>query len=190
MTANAQGVVQSNEFSFKLATSGSELYLGGADSALYTGSIEFHPTSLERTFWQLTGAAVVVDGNEVVQGFDTIIDTGTSIMYGPADEVGYFYAAIPGSSLLVGQEGFYTYPCNSLFDVGFTWGGKTWPISSDKYVHGAACCMLHTGLGGVLTVNWPCPSFNLGFTDDGRCVGALAGEDLGLGSQIWVLGDR
>lgn len=35
-------------------------------------------------------------------------------------------------------------------------------------------------------------SFNLGQTTEGssQCVGALAGQDLGLGNHVWLLGDR
>ena len=34
-------------------------------------------------------------------------------------------------------------------------------------------------------------SFNLGRTEEGSesCVGALAGQDLGLGANVWLLGD-
>ena len=34
-------------------------------------------------------------------------------------------------------------------------------------------------------------SLNLGETESGsgKCVGALAGQDLGLGSNVWLLGD-
>ena len=35
-------------------------------------------------------------------------------------------------------------------------------------------------------------SFNLGetFAGSGQCVGALSGEDVGLGDNVWLLGDR
>lgn len=35
-------------------------------------------------------------------------------------------------------------------------------------------------------------SFSLGETEEGsgQCVGALAGQDLGLGDNVWLLGDR
>ena len=35
-------------------------------------------------------------------------------------------------------------------------------------------------------------SFNLGQTtsDSSQCVGALAAQDLGLGTGVWLLGDR
>ena len=45
--------------------------------------------------------------------------------------------------------------------------------------------------GGALA-NWRSPcSFNLGETSSGsgKCVGALAGQDLGLGDDVWLLGD-
>jgi len=45
-TAFAQGKVSENSFSFRLGSSGSELYLGGANKAKYTGSLETHPGSL------------------------------------------------------------------------------------------------------------------------------------------------
>ena len=33
-------------------------------------------------------------------------------------------------------------------------------------------------------------SFNLGEASSGNCVGAIAGQDLGLGDDVWLLGDR
>lgn len=33
-------------------------------------------------------------------------------------------------------------------------------------------------------------SFNLGEVGSGQCVGALAGQDIGLGANVWLLGDR
>ena len=35
-------------------------------------------------------------------------------------------------------------------------------------------------------------SFNLGETESGsgQCVGAISGQDVGLGPNVWLLGDR
>ena len=43
---------------------------------------------------------------------------------------------------------------------------------------------------GLIRFFFPC-SFNLGQTTSGssQCVGALAGQGLGLGSNVWLLGD-
>ncbi|CDO78035.1 hypothetical protein BN946_scf184885.g1, partial [Trametes cinnabarina] len=51
-TAKKQGAVKNGVFGFKLAKSGSELYLGGTDSSLYTGSIEYHAVT-GSGFWQI-----------------------------------------------------------------------------------------------------------------------------------------
>jgi cathepsin D len=40
-----EGAVDKGAFSFKLATSGSALFLGGADSALYAGSFTYAPVT-------------------------------------------------------------------------------------------------------------------------------------------------
>ena len=57
--AKAQGAVKSGMFGFKLAKSGSELYLGGTNSMLYTGSIEYHPVS-GPGYWQIGNGSVLV----------------------------------------------------------------------------------------------------------------------------------
>ncbi|KAI0792846.1 acid protease [Abortiporus biennis] len=163
-SAFSQGVVSSDVFGFKLASSGSELYLGGTDTSLYTGSIEYH--SVKNTgFWQASSASISVGTKKVVTGFDTIIDSGTTIMYGPPSAVKTFYAAISGSKVYDSANGYYSFPCNTPPTVSFSWGGKTFTVST--------------------------ANFNLGQTSSGSssCVGALAGQDLGLGSNVWLLGD-
>ncbi|KAH9858927.1 acid protease [Lenzites betulinus] len=164
-TAIAQGVVKSGVFGFKLATTGSELYLGAANSAKYTGAIEYHSVDTSTGFWQLTGAKALVGTTAVVTGFETIIDSGTTIMYGPPAAVKKLYASISGSAVYDSSNGYYSYPCSTPPTVSFSWGGKSWAISA--------------------------ANFNLGETStgSGKCVGALAGQDLGLGSNVWLLGD-
>ncbi|CDO69152.1 hypothetical protein BN946_scf185042.g54 [Trametes cinnabarina] len=143
-TAVSQGAVDEGVFGFKLASSGSELYLGGTNSDLYSGSIEYHDVDTSTGFWQLPGATAYVGSKAVVSNFETIIDSGTTIMYGPPSAVRTLYKSVSGSKL---------------------WGGKKWAISADN--------------------------FNLGETEtgSGQCVGALAGQDVGLGSNVWLLGD-
>lgn len=57
-TLVAQNKVPSAQFSFKLGTTGSELYLGGANAADYTGSIEWHALS-SSSYWVIVGAVTV-----------------------------------------------------------------------------------------------------------------------------------
>ncbi|KAI8972223.1 acid protease [Trametes punicea] len=161
--AKSQGAVKSGVFAFKLAKSGSELYLGGTDSSLYSGSIEYHPVT-GSGFWQIANAKLSVGSKTVQSGFQTVIDSGTTIIYGPPDQVAAFYKNIPGAKVYDSQNGFYSLPCSSIpSNVGFNWGGKTWTISA--------------------------ANFNFGRVSSTQCIGAIAGKDLGLGSNTWLLGD-
>ncbi|EIW62808.1 acid protease [Trametes versicolor FP-101664 SS1] len=164
-TAFSQGAVTSNVFGFKLASSGSELYLGGTDSKLYTGAIEYHSIDTSTGFWQLTGAKALVGSTTANSGFETIIDSGTTIMYGPPSAVKTFYSKVSGSAVYDSSEGYYSFPCSSPPSVSFSWGGKSWTISADNFSLGETS------------------------TGSGKCVGALAGQDIGLGSNVWLLGD-
>jgi cathepsin D len=61
--------------------------------------------------------------------------------------------------------GYYSYPCDSPPEISFNWGGSDWTISADN--------------------------LNLGQTESGSsdCVSSLAAQDLGLGADVWLLGD-
>ncbi|KAH9832948.1 aspartic peptidase domain-containing protein [Rhodofomes roseus] len=163
-TAVNQKAVDQGVFAFKLSSSDSQLYIGGTDNSLYSGDIEYHDlSSSSQGFWQISGASAVVNNKSAVSNFDTIIDSGTTIAYGPPDAVKQFYAAIDGSSEYDSQNGYYSVPCDSIPTIAFSWGSNNWEISSD--------------------------TFNLGTTSDGNCQGAIAAQDLGLGDNVWLLGD-
>jgi len=165
VTANSDGAVDANQFGFLLASSGSELYLGGTDTSKYTGDIEFNSIDSSTGFWQTTGAKVLVGSSSVVTGIDAIIDSGTTLAYGPPADVKKLYAKVAGSKVYDSSQGLYSFPCDSPPEISFSWGGKTWTISSDN--------------------------INLGTTESGSsdCVSALGGQDLGLGDGVWLLGD-
>ncbi|KAL6310458.1 acid protease [Sparassis latifolia] len=163
-TAKSQGSVTTGVFGFKLAQVGSELYLGGTDTSLYSGTPEYH-TVTGSGFWQISGAKILLGTKAIVSNFQTIIDSGTTIMYGPPGAVQTFYKSVPGSSVYDSTYGYYQFPCTATPSVSFSWGGKSWTISA--------------------------ANFNLGQTHTGstQCVGALSGQNLGLGNNVWLLGD-
>ncbi|KAI0645535.1 acid protease [Trametes meyenii] len=161
-TAVSQGSVKDGVFGIKLAKAGSELFLGGTDSSLYSGSFEWHPV-VGTGYWQTSGASILVDSQTVVSGFTTVIDSGTTFIYGLPDDVAAFYEAIPGSQLYNPTLGIYVFPCASApSSVAFNWGGNNWTISAED--------------------------FNLGTgASASECVGAIMGRDMGVGG--WILGD-
>ena len=133
-TAVDQGTADEGRFAFKLDQSGSELFIGGTNSDLYTGDIEYHDLSTSNGFWQIGGASVSVGGDSVADGFDTIIDSGSTIITAPTDAAQSFWDQVDGSGVYDESQGLYTYPCDSPPEVAFSWGGKDWTISADECV--------------------------------------------------------
>ncbi len=102
-----------------------------------------------------------------MSNIQTIIDSGTTLIYGPPSQVATFYKSIPGSQVYDSKTGFYTFPCNAVpSNVAFSWGGKSWTISA-----------ANMNLGRVSSKST-------------QCVGAILGHDLGLGKDVWLVGDR
>ncbi|KAH9948844.1 acid protease [Amylocystis lapponica] len=152
-------------FGMKLSTSGAVLTIGGTNASLYTGPIEAHRLSTPDTprFWQIPNASALINGDAAVTGFDTIIDSGTTLMYATADAVAQVYAAIPGSEQYDPDNGMYSIPCNTSATVALSWGGEAWNISMDLFNV------------GKIEVN------------STQCHGALGAAD--VGNNTWLLGD-
>ncbi|KAL6297890.1 aspartic peptidase domain-containing protein [Sparassis latifolia] len=149
--------------------------LGGTNSSLYTGNIEFHDMAngtSNPTFWLLSVSGVTVQGKSVTigGGSDALaaIDTGTTLIGAPTDAVQAIYNAIPGSQALTGQnEGFYSFPCTTTVNVSLSFGGRSWPIDPTD--------------------------MNLGTLDAGQCMGGVfdvtLGANVGNGDPSWIVGD-
>jgi cathepsin D len=132
-TAIAQKVIPKPVFAFFLSDTASELHLGGVNKAHFKGEIENHPLSAKSNgFWQLAGGSVSVDGCKVASGFDTIIETGGTLIYGQPDAVQEVYAKILGAKPIDSVPGFYQFPCYTESKVSFAWGGRQWDISARK----------------------------------------------------------
>ncbi|KAH8923790.1 acid protease [Atractiella rhizophila] len=162
----SQGKVSTGSFGFRLATSGSELYLGGADTAKYSGSISYTPLT-SASYWATSGSALVNGATAV--STTMIIDTGTTLIVGATATVKTFWSKVSGSKACTtatcgsGSTGYYLFPCNSAPTVSFSFSGKAWAMSAD--------------------------TFSLGQVSSGSssCVGSIVGEDLGL--NAWIVGD-
>ncbi|EIW51548.1 acid protease [Trametes versicolor FP-101664 SS1] len=162
VSAVNQGVVAESVFGFKLAPSGSELYIGGTNSRLFSGSLEYHPIVKNNGFWQIGNGKALLNGRTVASDIQTIIDSGTTLMGAAESTVAAFYNNIPGSGFN-DQFQTYTFPCDQTPQVSFSWGGKTWAIDEND--------------------------FNLGQVSGNDCAGALTVVDLNQPSNVWLLGD-
>ncbi|KXN90874.1 Cathepsin D [Leucoagaricus sp. SymC.cos] len=151
--------------------------LGGTNSSLFSGDIDFvNMPGTQRTFWLLSLTSVNVQGKSasISTGSSSLsaIDTGTTLIGGPTADVSNIWSAVDGAQE-IGQQmpGFWAFPCNTDVKISMAFGGKSWPIDPQD--------------------------MNLGPVDrQGRfCLGGIF--DLSLGSNIesgpgnpaWVVGD-
>ncbi|KAJ7198488.1 acid protease [Mycena pura] len=150
-------------FGVRLADTGSELLLGGVDTAKFTGAFR-NVSLISEDFYALNLQALDVSSQTVAtaNGVTAIVDTGTTLLLGDPVGVEILYSAIPGAkdaSAILG-DGFFTVPCNRIPTVGITLGNQIFNVAP--------------------TI------FNLGLLEGNDCVGGVVGSD---GIPFWVLGD-
>ena len=91
------------------------------------------------------------------------IDTGTTLVGGPASVIAQLYAQIPNSAPGSGDyDGYYTYPCSTAVNVTLAFGGQSWSVSPDD--------------------------FRLAQLSSTQCLGAFF-ELSGQGTPAWIVGD-
>lgn len=74
----AQNKVTSPQFSFKLTQSGSELFLGGMNAALYNAGSTIWTKVISQSYWVVASTANV--NGAAVSNLSAIIDSGTSVI--------------------------------------------------------------------------------------------------------------
>ena len=164
--AKSSNALSTYQFSFYLTEGpGSELYLGGTNKDKYTGDVEFHDIDESSGHWEVTGGTARVAGQEVVNSFTTIVDSGTTLIYGPPEAVKKLFDAVEGAYEQDKANGYYAYPCDKAPKIAFNYGGMDIEISEDN--------------------------LNLGKVDESSsdCIAAIVAQDLGLGEGTWLLGD-
>jgi cathepsin D len=115
---------------------GGVLTLGGTNSSLFTGDIDFQDMPVTTpTFWLQSLSAVTVGGKsiQITTGTSAIsaIDTGTTLLGGPTTDVAAIWAAVPGSGVSEAMQGFYNFPCTTQVTVTLSFGGKAWSINPE-----------------------------------------------------------
>ncbi|KAH9447901.1 hypothetical protein Pst134EB_021893 [Puccinia striiformis f. sp. tritici] len=109
---------------------GGVVILGGADPSLYSGEISF-TNVLNEGYWEIRIDAVNINGGVVngSEGNSAAIDTGTSLIGGPAEVVRNIFSQVPGSRPGTGAyKGYYTFPCTSTINISLRLGGEIYTI--------------------------------------------------------------
>jgi hypothetical protein len=150
-----QGLVDQGIFSFYLSNcraDAGELLLGGTNPDHYTGDITYVNLDQE-TYWHIVLDDVQISGTSYGGG-DTkaIVDSGTSILTGPPDQVAQIAASIGAKEFINGE---YLVACDyNLPDISFVIDSKTYSLSPSDYLipDGDIC------LFGMMALDIPAPT--------------------------------
>ncbi|QDS74997.1 hypothetical protein FKW77_005524 [Venturia effusa] len=87
---------------------------GFIDPQKYIEPLQYVPINTTRGYWEYTTTGYSVgDGPMTKTSFQSIADTGTTLLLLPPDITRAYYANVKGANLNV-TEGGYVFPCNSL----------------------------------------------------------------------------
>lgn len=132
-----QKLIDMPVFAFYLPTANGqdgELVFGGIDQSHYTGDLVDVPLTSE-TYWEVSLDSMTFGSSPVVKSAaKAIIDSGTSLIAGPPDQVSAMAQQIGAKSIL-GKE--YAVDCSkisSLPDLQVVLGGKTFTLTANDYV--------------------------------------------------------
>ena len=130
-----QQLVDQGIFSFYLSNcraDDGELLLGGTNPDHYSGDITYVSLDQE-TYWHIVLDDVQVSGESFIDdNHKAIVDSGTSILTGPPDEVAKIAASIGAKEFINGE---YLVDCDyTLPDISFKIGGNMYTLSPEDYL--------------------------------------------------------
>jgi len=111
-----------------------EISIGAPNKAKYTGDLVYTAVSTSAGGdWATPLEAFSFDGKAAGSGGKlAYLDTGTSYIFGPKDDVAAFYKLIPGSATTDGE--IYSVPCNTSQTLSLTFAGATFAIEQQDWI--------------------------------------------------------
>ncbi|KAJ8976324.1 hypothetical protein NQ317_010091 [Molorchus minor] len=172
----AAGLVDEPVFSFYIrrdqnSSDGGVLTLGGSDPDYYKGNFTYFPIT-DDYFWEIGLDGVSIRGTQTVtceHSCPAIVDTGTSLLIGPEDEVVKINRRLGARPISFFSE-VYVVECDrvqSLPTVSFNLGGKDFGLEASDYI------------------------LQLEEEDEQICVSGFVGIDFSNDDDelMWILGD-
>lgn len=113
-----------------------EIMFGAANKDKYTGELSYNAVSSKANGdWAIPLDDISYDGKKAgITGRLAYIDTGTTYMFGPPQDVAAIHKQIPGAQSADGVT--YTAPCNSKA-VSVSFGGVSWTIPAKDWLSGS-----------------------------------------------------
>ncbi|XP_053463185.1 napsin-A [Nycticebus coucang] len=188
-----QGLLDKPVFSFYLnrdpdVADGGELVLGGSDPAHYIPPLTFVPVTIP-AYWQIHMERVKVGTGLTLcaQGCAAILDTGTSLITGPTEEIRALNAAIGGIPLLPGEHLIECSEIPRLPPVSFLLGGSWFNLTGKDYVIQITWGGFHLCLSGFQPLDMPSPAGPLWILGDvflGAYVAVFDCGDTNSGARV------
>jgi hypothetical protein len=158
--AMEQGKLEKPVFAFYLGDNADgELTFGGYDATKFEGELTWVKLS-EATYWRIDLDGVKI-GSFSIGSTDAIVDSGTSLITGPTEDIRKIANEIGATPTITGQ---YTIDCNLVEDLPEI----TWMIDGKNYV---------------------VPGKDLVLQTSGMCIFAMMGMDFPAPGPQWILGD-
>jgi hypothetical protein len=140
------GVLAEPVFAFYLGNNQpGSLVLGGVDKSHYTGDFTYVNLSSE-DYWSIAMDDLKVGGTSMSSVKKAIVDSGTSLLAGPVDDVKALAQKV-GATAIINNE--YSIACDgSSPDIVFTIDGKDYTFTKEDYTikSGSTCLFAVTGI--------------------------------------------
>ncbi|KTF76196.1 hypothetical protein cypCar_00041940 [Cyprinus carpio] len=163
-TAMTAKILPQNIFSFYINRDpagevGGELMLGGFDQQYFDGDLHYVNVT-RKAYWQIKMEEVQVGGTLTLckNGCQAIVDTGTSMITGPVQEVRALQKAIGAIPLLMGEYWIDCKRIPSLPVVSFSLGGKMFNLTGEEYVLKVTHMGVNVCLSGFMAMDIPPPA--------------------------------
>jgi len=136
-----------------------ELLIGGINQDLYYGNISYVPLT-ELTYWQIDLDSIFINQNNYSNIQKAIIDSGTSLIAGPSNDVEKIANILEAKRLITGQ---YMIDCKkNSHDISFIINNRNYTLSKKDYI----------------------------IENQGQCILAFMGIDIPPpNGPLWILGD-
>ncbi|EFP81786.2 hypothetical protein PGT21_014031 [Puccinia graminis f. sp. tritici] len=111
---------------------GGTMTIGGTNKRHYEGGIDYVPLAKNQSYWLIPLESITVGGKAVEIGTPNIaIDTGTSLIGGPDEDLRTIFSVVPGAALMQDGsfKGYWTIPCNNPLTISVQFGSISYPIN-------------------------------------------------------------
>ncbi|KAG7384839.1 GPN-loop GTPase 2 [Phytophthora pseudosyringae] len=141
-----QGLLDEPVFAFYLGDQkDGELTFGGTDKAHYKGELEYVDVT-SATYWSVKLDAVEAKGEKLTDVSKAIVDSGTSLIAGPKDQVAKLAKLVGAHRFIMGE---YLISCSAAApDISFVLNGKSYTLTKDEYTlkSGPICLFAFMGI--------------------------------------------